>query len=236
MTGSVTVRPPGSTHPHLPLANAVSPGPQALRRSWILATAIGETLGFLAPGLVAVVAFDLHPVYTLALMVLAGGVEGAILGVTQSTVLAREFLGFTRGAWITATTLGAAAAWFVGMLPSTFYPAWTGWPALLLAPAGVLLGLTLLTAVGLAQWTVLRRHVARSRTWVPANALAWMLGLGLLFAVTAPLWQEGQGPALVVGIGVLGGLVMASTVAVVTGVWLGRITRPRSIRRATRPH
>jgi hypothetical protein len=169
-------------------------------------------------------------------MVSAGLVEGAVLGAAQSVVLRREFLGFSRSSWIAATSVGAAAAWCLGMLPSTFYPAWTDWSPVLTVSLAVVLGLALLATIGFAQWLVLRHHLARSRTWVPANAVAWLLGLGVLMGIAMPLWSEGQSTVLVVAIGVLGGLAMAATVAVVTGVWLARLVRPRSgAAQVTRP-
>jgi hypothetical protein len=192
----------------------------------VLATTFGETLGFLVPALAATVAFDLYPAFTFVLMLAAGVLEGIVLGTAQAFVLRREFLGFSRGAWVGATALGAGVAWFIGMLPSTFYPAWTDWPVAVTVPLAVVLGGALLASIGLAQWTVLRRHVARSRTWAPVNAVGWLLGLGLFVGVTTPLWREGQSTALVVGIGVVGGLVMALTVALVTGWWLARLVRP----------
>lgn len=231
----MSVQRPVTASPDLDLARAFSQGPRTVRRTWIIATALGETAGFLVPALVAVVAFDLHPGLTLLLMVLAGLVEGAVLGAAQSVVLHREFLGFSRTSWVIATSLGAGTAWLLGMLPSTFYPAWTEWSPVVTVPLAVLLGLALLTTIGFAQWTVLRRHLARSRTWVPANAVAWLVGLGVLMGVTMPLWREGQATVLVIVIGVLGGLAMAATVAVVTGVWLARLVRPRGAVRVTQP-
>ncbi|HEX6248850.1 MAG TPA: DUF6544 family protein [Nocardioidaceae bacterium] len=220
---------PAFHHSEHDLARLFSQGPHALRHAWVLATTVGETVGFVVPALVAVVAFDLPAMVTLLLMVLAGAVEGALLGTAQAVVLGREFLGFSRSAWIGATSGGAAAAWFLGMLPSTLHSLWEDWPLAVLVPLAVVLGLGVLISIGFAQWTVLRRHVARSRTWVPANAVAWAVGLGLMLLVSTPLWQEGQSSAVAIGVGVLGGLVMAVTVAVLTGVWLARLVRPRPL-------
>lgn len=221
------------SHTHLDLARAFSLGPRVLRRSWTLATTLGEVLGFTFVAVVAVWAFTLYPMFTMSVMVLAGAVEGALLGAAQSVVLGREYLGFHRPAWVAATSLGAAAAWFIGMLPSSFHPLWRGWPLAVTVPLGVVLGFALLVSIPLAQWMVLRRHVARARTWVPVNAAAWLVGLGVLMAITTPLWREGQSAVTVVLIGALGGLAMALTVGLLTGAWLARLAHPR--RRKQRP-
>jgi hypothetical protein len=36
--------------------------------------------------------------------------------------------------------------------------------------------------LGLAQWTVLRRFVARAGRWLFANAIAWAVGMPVIFA------------------------------------------------------
>lgn len=209
------------------LARLFGQDPRGLRHSWVLATTLGETAGFLVPALVGVLVLDLHPALALLAMVGAGLVEGAVLGAAQAVVLRRQFLGFSRAAWTGATAVGAGAAWSLGMLPSTFYDTWRAWPTWLVVLLAAVTGLALLGCIGLAQWTVLRHHVARSRTWVPANAVAWSAGLALLLMVATPLWQEGQSTALVIAIAVLAGLVMAVTVAVLTGAWLVRLVHPR---------
>lgn len=223
----MSVQRPPVTRSDLDLHRLFSQGPRTLRRRWVLATALGETLGFLFPAAMAAVAWDLHPALSLPLMVLAGLFEGLALGTAQSLVLGREFLGFSRQAWAGATAMGAAVAWLLAMTAVTSSSGWSDWPVLLTIPLGVVGTLALLASIGLAQWTVLRHHVARSRTWMPVNAVAWALGLGVMSAVTTPLWHEGQSTGLVVAIGVLGGVAMALTVAVVTGWWLSRLVAPR---------
>lgn len=223
----MTVHRSPARHAGVDLHQLYSHGPRALRRRWVLATTIGEAAGFLVPALVAVAVFDLHPALVLVLMTLAGVGEGLLLGTAQALVLGREFLGFDRRAWAGATAVGAGAAWALGMLPSTLSDTWAGWPPYVTVPLGVVLGLALLGCIGFAQWTVLRHHVARARTWVPANAVAWALGLGVLLGIATPLWREAQPTALVVAIAAAGGLAMALTVALVTGSWLARLVAPR---------
>lgn len=212
------------------LSRSFGQGPRVLHRSWVLATAAGETLGFLAPALVAPLVFDLPLAVALLVMVVVGAIEGAVLGAAQSVVLRREFLGFPRAAWIGATALGASATWLLGMLPSTLSDVWTDWPVGLLVPLGVLLGAALLASIGLAQWTVLRHHVPRALTWVPANAVARATGLTVFGVLTTPLWREGQSTAVTVAIGLLGGAAMALAVALVTGAWLVRMVSGTSSR------
>jgi hypothetical protein len=76
-----------------------------------------------------------------------------------------------------------------------------------------------------AQWTVLRRHVARAGVWVAANALGWLAGLVVVFAAigVAPAGS----PVLVVLCSVLGGLGMGLTMALVTGAFLVRLLERR---------
>ena len=222
----MSVRPPPTARVDHDLAPLFSQGPRALRRSWLLATTVGETLGFTVPVLVVLLALDLPPLAFLAVTVAAGAGEGLLLGSAQAFVLGREFLGFSRLRWVVATAAGASFAWLVGMLPSTFYDTWRDWPVALSVSLGVVLGLLLLCSIGTAQWVVLRHHVERAGWWVVGNAVAWLLGLGVLLAVVMPLWHEGQPPALVAGIGVAGGLAMALAVAWTTGLVLARLVRP----------
>ncbi|MBB1244495.1 hypothetical protein GL263_13110 [Streptomyces durbertensis] len=72
---------------------------------------------------------------------------------------------------------------------------------------------------------MLRRHVPGAWWWVPANVAAWGAGLAAFALVSTPLWREGQGPVLVALIGAGAGLVMAATVAAVTGWALVRLLR-----------
>jgi hypothetical protein len=45
--------------------------------------------------------------------------------------------------------------------------------------------------LGLPQWWVLRQHLQRASWWIPANALAWMAGMVLIFAGTSLMPEEG---------------------------------------------
>ncbi len=194
-----------------------SPRPGFGRR-WLLVVTAGEAVGFLVPVLAVLSgAADLPGAAGLAVVVAAGAAEGAVLGAAQAAVLAGEVPELSRRDWIVRTAAAAAAAWVIGIGPSTWAQDVLDGPVTLqvvlaVPAAGVLLG-----SIGLAQWTVLRRHVPRAGRWVAWTAAGWLAGLAVFTAFTAPLWQPGQAPALVAAIGVLGGLVMALSMAAVTG-------------------
>lgn len=213
-------------------APRVSPGrtPQrGLMRAWMVSVSSGELVGFCFPALVGGLLREETPQLVMGAMVLAGAAEGTVLGWSQARVLRYRLDGLNSGRWVTATAFAAAAAWFVGMLPSTFYGTWSAWPTWVVALAFTAGGAFVLLVIGVAQWIELRRHVPHAARWIAITAAGWGAGLLVLTAVTTPLWQQGQGTLLVAAIGVLGGGLMAVTMAAVTGVGLRRLladTRP----------
>jgi len=207
----------------------------ALLRRWICWVSVGELAGFCVPTAAATLLADLPPVALLGAMVVAGAAEGTVLGWTQARVL-REALPAASGhRWVALTAAGAALAWFCGMLVPTAYETWHHWPVPVQLALLAVLATVLLTSIGMAQWLELRRHVKHAGRWVGASALAWALGLGAFSAVSTPLWQPGQSTALIIAIGLLGGLGMAVTMAVTTGVVLQRLLGMSDASRSRRP-
>jgi hypothetical protein len=195
-------------------------------RRWVTATTIGELLGFAIPALAGAgsAAAGVRPAAATALLVAAGAGEGTVLGWAQSRALRRDLPALPARSWIAATAAGAVIAWLIGMTPSTFYDQLSQLPAPLLMTLAVPAGLLLLATIGTAQWLVLRRHVRRAGVWIAANALGWLAGLVVVFAVLAAAPSE----ALVAVYGVAGGLAMGATVALVTGPFMVRLLeRPR---------
>lgn len=188
--------------------------------TWLLWVTLGELLGFTVPAATGALMADASAPLFLIAMVAAGTVEGTLLGFAQAQVLTPG-LGIRLRAWVLATAAGAVLAWTAGMLASAYLFRWLdpGPGSVVLAAA---LASAVLLSIGSAQWVVLRQHVPGAGGWVWVTALAWCVGLTAFAVVTTPLWRPGQGPALVLGVGLLGGLVMAGTVALVTGIWLLR--------------
>jgi len=210
------------------------PGPRPTRgpdradrflRNWLLWVTLGETVGFLAPVL-AQLAVGGSAVVAPAL-ILAGAVEGTVLGWTQSTVLRSRLPALSRRRWVGATAIGAAAAWFIGLLPAEWADVWQTWPATGQVVAAVVLATVLVCALGYAQWFELRRHLRGAGWWILGSAAAWCAGLAVFFAVATPLWQPGQSGGLILLIGVLAGALMALTMALVSGLVLHLLLRQK---------
>jgi hypothetical protein len=162
------------------------------------------------------------------LLVAAGAVEGAMLGLAQAHVLRRALPTVHRGGWVAATAAGAALAWMIGLVPMLTDGRLFQLPIVLVVASVALLGAALLGSIGTAQWLVLRRRIDRSGWWIASTAAAWTFGLIVFTAVTTPLWQPGQPVLLIAAIGLLGGLLMAGTVAALTGVAIVRMRRQES--------
>ncbi|MEU3651138.1 hypothetical protein AB0E59_47825 [Lentzea sp. NPDC034063] len=190
-------------------------------QSWFRWTTAGEFVGFLTPALAG--ALTSSP----ELLVLAGVVEGAVLGAAQAVVLHRIDRTLHRRSWIGVTALAAGFAWAVAMLAVHNGDQLNMLPLAAVLPIAALAGTGILLSLGTAQWFVLRNHVRRAHLWIWANAVAWGAGVLVFTAVATPLWQPGQSPELIALIGALGGLLMAATMAAVTGAALIRLVRRR---------
>ncbi len=199
---------------------------QKLWGHWIAANAAAEALGLgttlaVGYGLVTISAGTdtLPAVLTLLLMTASGAIEGVVVGLLQWHVLRGPFPQIGRVAWTVATLIGALAAWFLGSLPSTmlsggaepadpaaYEPA--AWVVLLMA-AGM--GLVLGILLGYPQWRLLRKHVRGAWIWLPANALAWALGMPLIFATIDRVMEIKllllAGFAMLLGLAITGAVV-----------------------------
>ena len=154
----------------------------------------------------------------------AGGAAGLVGGLGEWLLLRRWMA--RAGWWIVVTAVGRAVGWSlaltIGWLWSELIVGSTGSGA-----AGILGldvgGLVGGSVVGLSQWVVLRRWVARSSVWIVASAVGGAAGIGL---------SQYVAQAAAAGI-VSGGLAWVSAVAVaaagvgaVTGVALVLLLAP----------
>jgi uncharacterized integral membrane protein len=211
----------------------------SLWKKWTLYCAAGELLGI---GVAGVIAFSVNTaigepqtlpakLMVLSCMMLAGAIEGSLLGVLQWRALKDKFPQIPLRDWWFYTVLVAVLGWFLGMMPSLFFvPAQN--PASNAAPSGIdfenpliilglstAMGLVLGAIFGLFQWFALRKQVQKAHRWILANALGWGLGLAWIYLL-ASLPDEQSSLAFNVSMGILGGLLAGLSVGAVTGIFL----------------
>lgn len=192
--------------------NAMNRIPQNLYPRWVLTNAVTEMIGLgatfaLIGGLTSLTA-TLPPMtaalVAFAIAVASGSIEATLVGLGQWWAMRPWFPTIRRFDWWRATLIGALIAYVLGYLPSTLMSMGeaTGesaaaepaqWIVLLLA-AG--LGIVGGAVLSFAQWLVLRKQIRRAGLWMPANMLAWAVGMPVIFqgidwAFRMPaLWQS----------------------------------------------
>jgi hypothetical protein len=200
----------------------------------VLVVTLGEALGFTVPAAVAaaVTTAGWGPWTTYVALVLAGSVEGALLGTAQADCLYRWGVLPVRRWWIVATSVAAAVAWSLGMLPSTLGGLrWNAETVVLVGIGAVIL----LTSIPLAQYFVLRDHVRRAAPWIPINMVAWLVGIAWTLAPSPLVDQSTPVQSLILIYG-LAGLCMAATVAIITGLGITRLSQsPTELDNRTKP-
>lgn len=216
------------------------PAESAYRR-WILANSWSEGLGLSAtlllgffavpylegrPGVLAIV------VGALLAVILGTALEGVLVGCAQGSVIHRVAPGISIRRWTAATAMGAGVAWLLGMVPSTIISLLqTDQPvsttrvepaAWLQYGLAVLMGLVLGVVLAFPQMLVLRRVSSRPGIWLPANALAWAVGMPLVFVgMDRVPWN---GPRVLIAAGVVVTcVVVGATVGAVHGLFLRRV-------------
>lgn len=205
---------------------------------WVVANGIAELVGLtstmaLAAGAFAVndnVSLGVGLLIALGVAALGAVIEGVAVGGLQWRVARDVLPELPLRDWILATSIGAFAAWSLGMLPSTLLSsaaAATGsaepvpfepalWVQLLLAAA---MGLVLGPVLGVPQWQVLKRTLPRAGWWVLANANAWALGMPMIFLATSFI-AAGDPPWLIASYVAAGCLTAGLVVGAVHGAWL----------------
>lgn len=186
--------------------------------TWSWATEV-LVRGFVAVGRTAEVAA------VLALAGLATGAAAGLVGGLGEWLLLRRWVA-RAGRWIVVTAVGRAVGWSlaltVGWLWSELVVSATGSGA-----AGILGldvgGLVGGSAVGLSQWIVLRRWVARSSLWIAASAVGGAAGIGLSQYVA----QAAAGGVIAGGLAWVSAVAVAAAgVGAVTGVALVLLLAP----------
>lgn len=221
-------------------------------RRWVIANSWSEAAGLgttFALGRVIAPALEQS---SSAVAVLAGAglavvlgilLEGLLVGLVQAAVLRRRLARLPARSWVVATAIGAGIAWILGMVPSTIMalqksvgaassPA-TEPSATVQIALGAALGAMTGPILGLAQWTVLRQHVDRASRWLGANAVAWAVGMPLIFVgMDLAPWGRSGIEILAWGYGVCG--LAGAVVGAIHGPVLAGITEhPRPGRRAS---
>lgn len=204
---------------------------------WTVACGIGEFLGIgVAAGL-----WFLHSVVfgepqaigqkilLIVVMIIAGVIEGLVTGAFQWSVLRIRFIDMKARNWLFFTALGAAVAWLLGMMPSTFFAPDAGVSSGGFEPSGglvvllgALMGVVLGALLGVFQWFELKKHTLAASCWILANALGWLAGMVVIF-LGASLPAAGTSLAIIILIGAISGLFAGLLVGAITGLFLVRM-------------
>jgi len=166
---------------------------------WVAANSLGEMVGLgltFAVGVGLISSLGDHGSLAAVLIaflvaVASGAIEATFVGFAQWWAMHPWFPSIRRSAWWSATLIGALVAYVLGYLPSTLIslgkqttqaqvpvaePA--GWTVLLLAAGLGVVGGALLS---FAQWLTMRKKVPLASLWIPANMLAWLVGMPVIF-------------------------------------------------------
>ena len=200
---------------------------------WTAVCGLGEFLGI---GVAAGIGFGVvmtlgepdtlgEKLFIILTAIVSGIIEGLVTGWLQWWVLREKFAAVKAKDWLFYTALGAATGWILGMTPPTFLMGQGGATpvpefssaliALLAAGAGLVLG----ALFGFFQWLELRKHTVQAARWIPANAIAWTIGLAIIY-LGASMPTAETALAMVILIGTVSGLLAGLSVGAITGLFL----------------
>jgi hypothetical protein len=215
--------PPTSEYTEQSVGSPYPPGTDAFFRRWVACTVAGEAVGFTVAAALATTQ-NLSHTPEFAILLGAGAIEGALLGKGQAMAMSRlQLPAATIRLWPVATSVAAVVAWSIGLIPASIHRiAWSSWAVWLV---GALLMLVLLASIPTAQFMLLRTALPTAGRWIRFNAVAWMLGLSWTFAPPA-LVRPNTPVVSEIGVYAIAGVLMATTVAIITGMcWLSWLKR-----------
>ena len=153
---------------------------------WIASLAAAESLGMAAASAAARLGeYSASALFTLAVSIVAGAVEGAALGAVQGRLLATLSPRVNRRRFLWVTTVSAAVGWALGMLPASMNsdsgsigpepPLW------LILIAAAAMGMSMGALLGLAQSAALKGAFENRMPWFWGQLVAWTLAMPVIF-------------------------------------------------------
>lgn len=148
----------------------------------------------------------------LTVMTLAGGAEGATLGLFQARILTGILPGLRARVWVMATAIVAMIGWIVGLSVPLFLSG-SGAEAMPEPPVAFVMlyaggfGFAAGLLFGFGQWLVLRRYAEAGWRWILSWGVAWGTAMMVIFAAaglqteTTPSWGIIIGAAAAGGVG-----------------------------------
>jgi hypothetical protein len=209
---------------------------------WVAANGLGEMFGLgltFAVGVVVISSLGNQQSVSVILMtfvvaVASGAIEATFVGLAQWWAMHPWFPVIGRAAWWFATLVGALMAYVMGYLPSTLMSLGEQasqtqtpgaepdqWLVLLLA---ALLGAVGGAVLSFAQWLTMRHKIQGSSIWIPANMLAWMVGMPIIFwGIDVVQKMNGLFWLILMMAGVL--MLTGSVVGAIHGFFLTRLVK-----------
>lgn len=205
-------------------SSARANAPQKFSLMWWMAwVTLGLALGFIVPSATSFVAVvdGRDATGQFIFTVLGGAAQGLILGFAQAFALRKTAAALPMFRWILITALGGLIAWIVGTVPGSFLNIEASSPAAVIVL--VAFAFVAVIAMPLVQFFVLRTtrfgKIGRVWRWVPITAVAWTAGIAWLLLASTQV-QDNEDLIHLVGLYTVAGLLMALTVAFITGLGL----------------
>lgn len=182
-----------------------------LSSSWLTNNTLGIFFGFLEISIVVLICMILslqNPAFKFGgyAVILAGALQGVILGGWQYKALKLKFPKISESNWVLLSALASTLIWFgviflpyLKILPTISQSASTGSQAYAQAArlfkfgpiytvvVSFLAGLFLGYILSFLQWIELSKHVKASFKWIFFNSLAWALGFSVIITLLSRL-------------------------------------------------
>lgn len=193
---------------------------------WAAGCALAESIGMLAAasaarGVDASLPDDAglpQRLTGVAVIVLAGLIEGISIGAAQAILLRWSGIRVSSSRWIRTTTVAAGLGWAIGSAPAALSTGedTTGPPLWLILAGAATLGLVMGAGLGALQARLLRTETTDPGRWILASALAWTAGMVIIFT-GATLPEPDWNIAAVLALAALTGAFAGSIIGVITG-------------------
>jgi hypothetical protein len=161
---------------------------------WVMNYSIGELMGIAAAAAIGRIMFmnltsdngEYSSVYPFTILLIAGAVEGFIIGYTQWKSISLLVATLKPFVWILTTTIAVIVGWLSILPPSVVFISFLSSFDLISDHHSLLYtglaGLAFGGVISTPQFFIIRKHYHHAEAWIIANAVGWMLSFMLFYA------------------------------------------------------